>query len=76
MKLSEVLPEVSVERGFLVRVLAVPEDLNFRRANRQFIGPRGGFRGIELPTEVSGDRRVISRGACVNFRGETAAQLE
>jgi len=77
LELVEGLVERAVERGLLVRVLAVAETLGD--------GQRGGVArgqaehvaeaGLGLRFEVVGDRGVVGRGALEDLEGEFAAEF-
>jgi hypothetical protein len=70
LELFEVVREIAVERGLLVRVFPVAQFLGERQADRE-----GGLRFLGR-VEVGGDGRVVGRGALENLDGKTFAGLQ
>ncbi len=74
LKLLEALVEAPVERGLLVRVLAVAQLLRQRHFQAQALG-QADVRALgDLALQIGGDGPVVGGGALENLEGELAAQ--
>ena len=77
LQLFEGFVERAVERGLLVRVLAVAEALGNRQGRREAGGQAEDVAeaGLGLGFEVVGDRGVVGGGALENLESEFAAEF-
>ena len=77
LQLFEGLVEGTVERGLLVRVLAVAEALGDGQGGREAGGQAEDVAGagLSLGFEVVGDRGVVGGGALEDLEGEFAAEF-